>query len=76
MDNILQYHKLSNIRPPYHSLDKPYSQNSGKKIQFNLLEMDLHYLDQFGIYVSADELKKITGGRSKTITVLKIREVI
>ena len=75
MDAIKQYYQLSDIRPSYHKLDKPFYQNSRKKIQFNLLEMDLHYLEEFGIYVSADEVKKITGGSSKIITVLKFDEV-
>ncbi len=63
MDNIRQYQRLSNIKPSYQKLTKPYYSVSRVKIERNALELDL-YLKEQGVWEATEETKKkkVNGG--------------
>jgi len=54
MDKIKQYHDLTEIRPDYHKLNIPLQKLSIKRVRFNKQELELHYNEEFGIYISKD----------------------
>lgn len=78
MDKILLYQKISEIKPEYRKLHPPYVNPSASKILFNLKELDLHYLEEFGAYVTIDKLKEFEnkgkkgGGPKKQILVVEL----
>ena len=73
MDTLVLYQKITDIKPPYHQLTPAHNRPSAKRVQFNLKELDLHYLEEFKSYVTADTLKKFGGrenrGKQKIIVI-------
>lgn len=64
MDNIRQYQRLSNIKPSYQKLTKPYFSVSQAKIKHNASELDLYYKG-LGLWEPAKEVvntKRKRGG--------------
>ena len=64
MDNIRQYQRLSNIKPSYQKLTKPYFSVSQAKIKRNASELDLYYKG-LGLWEPAKEIvntKRKRGG--------------
>ncbi len=57
MDNIRQYQRLSNIKPSYQKLIKPYYSVSRFKIEHNALELDL-FLKERGLWELAQKESK------------------
>jgi hypothetical protein len=57
MDNIRQYQRLSEIKPSYQKLVKPYFSVSRAKIQHNAVELDLYYKG-LGIWEDIDSKTK------------------
>ena len=51
MDKIKQYHKITNIKPEYHILIAPFYNPSRKRIIFNGKELELHYSNEFKMYI-------------------------
>jgi hypothetical protein len=51
MEKITQYLKICQVRPDYQNLFTPYQSSSRKRITFNLEEIELHYQEDFGIYL-------------------------
>jgi len=76
MEVLKQYYELSDIKPKYHRVVAPFYNSSARKIQFNLKELDLHYLNQFGVYVDVQDFQKIKGGRNNSIIIINSDEVI
>jgi len=67
MDKIILYNKISDIKP--NELLLPYIKPSAVKVQFNLKELDLHYYEEFGAYLSKEKLDALTpkkGGSEKS----------
>ncbi len=69
MDTLILYNKIANIKP---GLVLPYLKPSAIKVQFNLKELDLHYYENFGAYVSKENIDKMskTGGSESKILVI------
>lgn len=55
MDRIRQYQDLIEITPEYHKLSTPLQKLSIKRVKFNKQELELHYYNEFGTYLT-DEL--------------------
>jgi hypothetical protein len=70
MDNIRQYQRLSNIKPSYQKLTKPYYSVSRFKIEHNATELDL-FLKQRGLW----EAKHGGNDRNEKITLLDITDL-
>ena len=70
MDTLVLYNKISKIKPQ--ELILPYLKPSAAKVQFNLKELDLHYYENFGAYVSKENIDKFskTGGSEGKILVI------
>lgn len=58
MEKIIQYYKITNIKPEYHVLHKPLYKPSRKRIILNGKELELHYLAEFGTYVNEEIFEK------------------
>jgi len=72
MDTLILYHKISDIRAS--ALTLPFLKPSASKVQFNLKELDLHYFDEFGAYISAEKLEEYSkkkGGSEGRIVVIE-----
>ena len=67
MDKIIQYHKLSIVKPEYSIAYKPYMKPSPKKIILNGKELELYYSTEFGSYVANIEYAKKVGGKDTLI---------
>lgn len=59
MDKIKQYYQITNVKPEYYVLISSYFKPSRKRIIFNGKELELHYNDEFKIYLE-DELHKFS----------------
>jgi len=60
MDTLKRYNKICEIRP--HELVMPFIKPSSTKIQFNLKELELHYYEEFGAYLTKEQLDVYKGG--------------
>lgn len=71
MDTLKRYNKICEIRP--HELIMPFIKPSSTKIQFNLKELELHYYEEFGAYLTKEQLAiyggSVRGGAEKKIMV-------
>lgn len=72
MDTLKRYNKICEIRP--HELVMPFIKPSSTKIQFNLKELELHYYEEFGAYLTKEQLDvykggNVTGGAEKKVMV-------
>lgn len=70
MDRILQYQKLTNIKPEYHQLRTPYYQTSRYRFRYNIKEISLWYSEELGIFIDEDrknrrDQKNQTGNKEK-----------
>lgn len=63
MDTLKRYNKICEIRP--HELVMPFIKPSSTKIQFNLKELELHYYEEFGAYLTKEQLDVYKGGNVK-----------
>lgn len=57
MDTLVLYQKICDIRPK--ELILPYMKPSAAKVQFNLKELELHYVQEFGAYLTKEKLDKL-----------------
>lgn len=64
MDKIKQYNIITDIKPSYQRLDLPFHRSSPLKIEFNSIELELHYVNELGIWKQSSEVKQKnkTGG--------------
>jgi len=62
MDKIQQYYKITNVKPEYHVLYIPYHKPSKKRIVLNGNELELHYVDEFSVYVEKNNELKVGAG--------------
>jgi hypothetical protein len=73
METLQLYQKISDIRPQ--ELVMPYLKPSAAKVQFNLKELQLHYFEEFGAYITAEKLEQFKskkgGAEKQKITVLE-----
>ncbi len=72
MNKISQYYKLSEIKPDYHKLLLPYNVSSRKKILFNEKELELHYVNEFKIYIADNFTSKPIKGANENVQILFI----
>ena len=77
MDKITQYYKLTNIKPDYYTLNLPYYVATKKRIVFNGKELELHYVNEFGVYAETEAKAKAEakdertkGGATQKITIV------
>jgi hypothetical protein len=52
MDRIRAYQMLLKVRPPYQQLHTPFESPHMRRIQYNVRELELHYRDLWGVYLS------------------------
>jgi hypothetical protein len=70
MDLIKQYYKLDEIKPAYYQTPVPYFAPSNKRVIFNMKELELHYNENFDVYLKSTKNNKIkTGGKPRKITI-------
>jgi hypothetical protein len=73
MNTLILYNKITDIKP--NELLLPYIKPSAAKVQFNLKELDLHYYEEFGAYVSQEKideaLSKKGGDDTRRIIVIE-----
>jgi len=70
MDKLILYNKISDIKP--NELVIPYIRPGAAKVRFNLKELDLHYFEKFGAFITQetiDAAKK--GGSDSKILVIE-----
>ena len=67
METLELYQKISGIKPDYRKLTLPFLKPSIRKVQFNMKELDLHYYEEFGIYIDAEKYKKLGGGTTQPL---------
>lgn len=60
MEKILQYYKIADIKPEYHTLYMPFYKPSKKRILFNGKELELHFDDEFQVYKEIKDLEEIS----------------
>jgi len=65
MEQIIQYQRLSEVKPRYYKVEIPYHKPSIKRIRFNLKETQLYYDHDKGVYSETEPAKK--GGSSNSI---------
>jgi hypothetical protein len=71
MDNIRQYQRLSDIKPSYQKLTKPYYSVNRFKIERNVIELDL-FLKQRGLW----ETKRGGNENNKKIIIWNISDLL
>jgi hypothetical protein len=51
MDRVKQYLKINDIQTNYYNIITPYQAPSIKRVKFNLQEMELHYQEEFDLFI-------------------------
>lgn len=76
MNTLVLYQKICDIRPK--ELILPYMKPSATKVQFNLKELELHYYEEFGAYLTKeklDQLKESKKGGSESNKKIVLLEI-
>jgi hypothetical protein len=66
----LLYQKICDIRPK--ELILPYLKPSATKVQFNLKELELIYIEEFGIYLTKEKIAQLMAKKGGSDSVKKI----
>lgn len=76
MDQILQYQRLSEVKPRYYKVSMPYHKPTMKRIKFNLKETEMYFDHKKQLYrestestesTESQESHKKKGGSSKSV---------
>lgn len=55
MDQILQYQRISEVKPRYYKVSIPYYKSTMKRIKFNLKETEMYFDHEKQVYRESQE---------------------
>lgn len=69
MDKIQQYYSITDIKPFYNKTYNPFHKSGPLKIKYNERELELHYLEDLGVWT--DSSKKKGGYETEKISIIE-----